>query len=216
MKSYIIFIFIIPLSILAQSIKKVDNVNNKVVPIFGLEFDFTSYTNSSSLVLLNKYSLSGGVQMFDKMDVSLNIGFVNTQHLINGLNKKIEAFSGSLNLNYRFFKNYWVSPSVRFDIGTILNSNAKNKFVNGRLEISETEQSGTGWSTEYYNRFSSWGINYSTQAFISFKLKNIYLEIGLGYSRQNYFTESLLEKDSDKNSLNGLKLCSGLKYRFKK
>lgn len=215
MKIFILLIAILPLSISAQTYLKQDSAKFEVSPMLNLEFDFTSFSNGSDLVLLNKYSFSGGVQLFEKLDVLLNIGFLNTQHLINGMNKKIEAYSGSLNLNYRFFKNYWISPAMCFDVGTILNSNAKNRFITERLEISETEQSNIGWSAEYYKRFSSWGINYSAQALLSFKIKNIYIELGFGYSHQNYFTQKWYGAEPEKNSLNGLKLFSGMKYRFK-
>lgn len=177
-----------------------------VSPIFSFEYDFSSYKNYSSLILFNHYACLGGVQLFDKLNLTANIGFIHTQHLIDGQNKKVQAIPLLFCIQYRFLKDFWISPAVRFDVGSIIYSNAKNQYVNSRLEI---EPNMGAWS-EPNSLFKSWGTYFSPQLLMSFKIKNFYWDFGVGY---NHLTYRLLE--TGKVNVSGIQLKSGITYRFK-
>lgn len=176
-------------------------------------FDFVSYNTpfyDTKLVLFNKYHISGGVQIYDRLDLLLNVGFLNTQHLINGLNLKSESYTNSLVVNYRILKDFWVSPSIRLDAGYVLNSNLENRFIDDKLEILRENNANT--SSTYI--FKKWKFNFSPKLMVSFKMKDFNFDVGAGYAWNSfsaYRSETVLENFS----MNGITFSASLGYRFK-
>lgn len=210
MKKYLLFLLLNPYLVFGQN--TVNDTMEKypiVTPIVGLEFQFTVYRDMD-LILLNNYSISGGVQVFQKLDVMINTGFLNTQHLIDGQNQKINAVPFSTSFQYRFFKKYWISPSLRCDIGGMLWSNIKDKFVNERLEIEPL-----AYGNHDYNRiFKKWGPLFSTQLILSFKIKQLYIDLGIGYSLLNFKTTDFMGYTKKSNTASGVNVHTGIKYAF--
>lgn len=180
-----------------------------ITPVIGAQYDFISYKNYNDLILLNHYSIVGGVQLYERLNVTVNLGYMHTQHLIDGRNKTISVVPLLMGLQYRFLKDFWISPSVRFDAGGVVHSNVKNQHVNSRLEI-ETDPDNWGNAV-----FSRWGAYISPQFSVSFKIKNLYIDLGAGYGLLNYFTfHPASPAINERRKASGIQLKAGVIYRL--
>ncbi len=202
-----------------QDSENITHKERKFVPIIGTGIEFSNYyhnINSNQVIVLNKYQFSGGIQLNNRMDVAVNLGFLNTRYTNDKQVKKLEAIPLSLILQYSLINKKWFSLSLRNDIGVMLFSNVKGKFLNHRFEITPTEYYGYKYEPTQNKLFHKWASIVSKQVIISFKINNLYLDIGGGMNMLNFQQGKSTSTKKSTDSVLGINLYSGMRYTLGK
>ncbi len=168
-----LFLLLINGFVFGQDSENITHKERKVVPIIGAGIEFSNYYNSNDnqVTVLNKYQLSGGIQLNNRMDVAVNLGFLNTRYTNDKQVKKLEAIPMSLILQYSLINKKWFSLSLRNDIGVMLFSNVKGRIINSEFEILQPEY--YGYTYNYNTKlFHKWVSTFSKQLMFLLKLKN--------------------------------------------
>ncbi len=213
-----IFLFFLGLGLNSES-----QINPRLK--IALESNGSNFAESSPFLGFGygQNSISAGIQLYDNFDVLLNFGYASEDFIFDtnkNPNRKKIVTSGIV-LNYRFLKDFWISPSINLQGGFGIASNMKDQFMDNRMKVRPDISSyviytyhSESFTYDNFYRFNRWKFNFSPKLIVSFKMKDFNFDIGAGYA-WNSFDVYVHENELRKVKMNGITFSASLGYRFK-